>query len=113
MKPPMRQQVTARVPILDSEGNPSEDDYGRPETVEISSNARVQMKTQLILDAQGQQRDASIEIDLPAHFNPASGDKISYKTIAGYEGTGTIIAKEEVTNIAGSKLYYRTVYVHE
>ncbi|HLR58914.1 MAG TPA: hypothetical protein VK094_00350 [Pseudogracilibacillus sp.] len=111
MKPPMRQEVTANVPILDENGKQIIDKYGKPKTKPIESKARVQFKSQLVRDAQGQERQVSLEIDLPSRFNPDSGTEIDYVTIAGDTGKGTIASKDEVTNISGSKIYYRTVYV--
>lgn len=111
MKPPMRQKVTANVPVLDNNGKPITDKYGRPQTKAIESKARVQFKSQLIRDANGQERRTSLEIDLPKEFNPGQGDGIDYVTADGDKGNGTIVAKEEATNLAGSKVYYRTVFV--
>ncbi len=111
MIPPMRQKVTANVPILDENGNPITDKYGKPKTKPIDSKARVQFKSQLIRDANGQERRVNLEIDLPRDFNPESGTKLDYVTIDRKEGSGTIVTKDETTNLSGSKVYYRTVYV--
>jgi len=111
MKPPMKQKVNANVPYLDNNGKPIIDKYGRPKTKAIESKARVQFKSQLIRDANGQERRTSLEIDLPRDFNPSQGTEIDYVAMGGDKGSGTIVAKEESTNLAGSKVYYRTVFV--
>lgn len=111
MIPPMRQKVTANVPVLDEIGQPIVDKYGRPQTKEIKSKARVQFKSQLVRDANGRERRVNLEIDLPRDFNPESGIELDYVTIDGKEGTGTIVAKDEATNLSGSRVYYRTVFV--
>ncbi len=112
MIPPMRQEVTANVPILDGNGEPITDKYGKPLTKEIESKARVQFKSQLVRDANGQERRVNLEIDIPKNFNPGQGDGIDYVTAGGAKGSGTIVAKDEATNLSGSKVYYRTVYVN-
>ncbi|WP_068672281.1 hypothetical protein [Oceanobacillus sp. Castelsardo] len=111
MIPPMRQKVTANVPVFDGNGQPITDKYGRPKTEKKHSKARVQFKSQLIRDANGQERRVNLEIDLPRDFNPDSGIELDYVTIDGKSGTGTIVSKDEATNLSGSKVYYRTVYV--
>lgn len=111
MKPPMKQKVTAHIPVLDENGKPIRDKYDRPVTKPKTSKARVQIKNNVVLDTTGAEKLANVEIDLPTEFNPDAGSEIEYVTIAGYEGSGTIVSKDETTNIAGSKVYYRTVYV--
>src|SRR5699024_4665180 len=111
MIPPMRQKVTANVPILDEDGQPIIDKYGRPQTKAIQSKARVQFKSQLVRDAMGREHQVNLEIDLPRTFNPDVGTKVDYVTIAGNEASGTIRAKEEAINLSGSRVHFRTVFV--
>ena len=111
MKPPMKQKVTAHMPVLDENGEPIRDKYDRPVTETKTSKARVQIKNNVVLDTIGSEKLANVEIDLPPAFNPEAGSQIEYVTIAGNKGSGTIISKDEATNIAGSKVYYRTVFV--
>lgn len=107
MKPPMRNKVTVHVTILDDEGQPISNKYGKPKTKPITSKARVQFKSQLIRDAEGREKKVSLEIDLPNNIYVQDGTVIEY----GKEDSGTVVAKEEAINLAGSKVYYRTVYV--
>lgn len=111
MRPPMKQLVTAHIPLLNDEGKPINDKYGRPQTETIISKAGVQFKSQIVLDTTGSERQANVEIDLPTNFNPSVGTKIDYLTIAGEKGSGTILSKDEATNLARNKVYYRTVFV--
>lgn len=111
MRPPMNQKVSLLVPLLDSDGEQITDRNGRPVTRNVESKARVLFKTQLVADSEGRERRVNLEIDLPREVDPASGTDISYITIAGVIGKGVIVTKEEITNIAGNKIYFRTVYV--
>ncbi|MCR1833059.1 hypothetical protein NSA56_01440 [Oceanobacillus caeni] len=111
MIPPMRQKVTANVPILDENSNPITDKYGKAKTKPIDSKARVQFKSQLIRDANGQEKRASLEIDLPTNIDAQNGIVVEYTNANGRKVKGTIIAVDEATNLSGSKVYYRTVYV--
>lgn len=111
MKPPMRQQVTAHIPIFDENGEPTKDKYGRDTTEPKTSKARVQFKSSIIRDAKGEEKRVTLEIDMPPDFNPPNGSKIEYVTMDGEKAEGTIIVKDEAVNLAGSKVYYRTAYV--
>lgn len=111
MMPPMKQKVTANIPVLDGNGEPITDKYGRPQTNEIHSKARVQFKSQLVRDANGREHQVNLEIDIPRNFNPDVGTTVDYVTAAGDKGNGTIRAKEEILNLTGSKVFYRTVFV--
>lgn len=110
MRPPMKQLVTAHIPLFDDLGKPINDKYGRPQTETIISKAGVQFKSQIVLDTTGAERQANVEIDIPPNFNPPTGAKIDYLTIAGEKGSGTILSKDETTNLARNKVYFRTVY---
>lgn len=111
MRPPMKQSIYAETPLLDDNGNPITDDYDRPKTETIQSKARVQFKSQLITDREGRQREVNLEIDLPPEVSLSDGTKITYTTIQGKKSSGTIEGQEEITNLSGRKVYYRTVYV--
>ena len=111
MKPPMNQVVIANVPIVNENGEQITDKYGRPKTEKQNSAARVQYRSQVVYDAQGQEQRVNLEIDLPPAFNPPVGSVIEYTTISGEYAQGTIRAKAEATNLAATRIYYRTVYV--
>lgn len=112
MKPPMKQRVTALVPVLDDSGKPITDKYGRPQTAPLESKARVQYKMQLVRDAQGQEQRVNLEVDIPPLFNPDVGLTMDCQLIDGRMVKGVILAKEEIANLDASKVYYRTVFVN-
>lgn len=111
MKPSMRQRIIANVPVLDEYGEVVKDRYGRPQTAERESKARVQYKPQTVYNAQGEEKRINLEIDIPAAFNPDTGTRVKAQTIGGDWVEGNIEAKDEATNLSASKVYYRTVYV--
>lgn len=111
MKPPMNQRIIAQVPVLDDDGNPVKDKYGHPETKENNSKARVQFKSQLVQDSEGQEHKVNLEIDLPPEFNPGDGVEIEGKDAGGNRFKGTIKTKEDILNLSGAKVHYRTVFV--
>ncbi|GIO25098.1 hypothetical protein [Oceanobacillus sp. J11TS1] len=106
----MRQKVWFDYPVYDDEGNPIKDKYGKPKTELKQSKARVQFKSNIVKDAKGEERRTSVEIDLPVSFNPTVGASYEYTDINGNKVTGAIISKDEAINLAGTKVYYRTVY---
>ncbi|MFD1066688.1 hypothetical protein [Oceanobacillus locisalsi] len=110
MKPPMRQEVWFEFPVLDTDGNPITDRYGKPKTEKRKSKARVQFKANIVKDAKGEERRTSVEVDLPTSFNPTVGAGYEYTDISGNTTTGALISKDEAINLAGTKVYYRTVY---
>lgn len=112
MKPPMKQRVTAQVPVLNEDGEQIKDKYGRAQTEPQASKARVQYKMQLVKDAQGQEQRVNLEVDIPPLFNPDVGLEIECRLIDGRMVTGMILAKEEIANLDASKVYYRTVFVN-
>lgn len=112
MRPPMNQSIFAEIPVTDDNGNPITDDYGRPQTETIESIARVQFKSQLISNTEGRHRRVNLEIDVPPEVDIPNGTKITYTTIQGKESTGTVENSEEITNLAGTKVYYRTVFAN-
>lgn len=105
MRPPMRQDVSIHVPV------PGETDkYGRPKTKRINTKARVQFKSSVVLNAKGEETRVAVEVDLPSNVHAPDGSKFEHiqsdRTVEG-----TIVATEEVLNLSGSRVYYRTAYV--
>lgn len=111
MRPPMNQRVIYSEPVVGPDGKPVYDKYQRPQITRHESVARVQRKSQIVRDAQGTERRVSLEIDLPPEVDPKAGTEISFELADGREDTGTIITKDEAVNLAGNRVYYRTVYV--
>lgn len=113
MKPSMKQSIVANIPVYDSNGKQIKDKYGRPLTEKKSSIARVQRKASLVLDSKGQERKASIEIDLPPNFEIESGTLVDFTTITGQKGSGIVVSIEEITNLTASRIYYKVLSVDE
>src|SRR5690606_15400988 len=99
MKPPMNQSIVANVAVLDENGKPITDKYGKPKTSPVHSKARVQFKSQVVRDAQGVEHRINLEIDIPPGFNPDVGTSVEYTDIANRTYSGVIRAKDEATNI--------------
>lgn len=111
MKPKMNQSITAKIPIIGTDGKTIPDRYGRPQTGDKISKARVQFKSQIVRDAKGVEHRVNLEIDIPKNFNPDTGTTVDYTDIEGNEYSGVIRAKEEATNLPATKIYYRTIFV--
>jgi hypothetical protein len=107
----MPHKINAHVPVLDGNGKPITDKYGKPQTKAIDSKARVQFKSQLIRNSDGREHQVNLEIDLPPGFNPDEGTEVDGKDASGNPFKGTIKAKEDIINLTGSKVHYRTVFV--
>ncbi|WP_339233817.1 hypothetical protein [Oceanobacillus sp. FSL W7-1281] len=110
MKPPMRQKISFEFPVLDADGNPIKDGRGRELTEMKESKARVQFKANIDKDAKGEEKRTSVEVDLPTSFNPSVGAGYKYTDSDGNTTTGALISKDEAINLAGTKVFYRTVY---
>lgn len=111
MKPPMPHEITAHMPVLDEQGNPITDKYGKPKTEPKHSSARVQFKSQLVRTADGREHQVNLEIDLPPNFNPDEGTEVEGLDAGGNPFKGTIKAKEDIISLMGNKVHYRTVFV--
>lgn len=111
MMPPMNQKVVAKIDKIAEDGTSIKDKYGRPQTVSVESRARVQFKSQVVRDAQGVEHRVNLEIDIPPEFNPNAGASVEYTDISNRTFSGIIRAKDEVTNVPATKVYFRTVFV--
>lgn len=106
MKPPMNQTVMIYNPSTET------DEYDRPiKQPPFESKARVQRKNKVVYSANGSEFETTLEIDLPPEVEIGYQTEISYTDLLGNEGKGTIRAIEESTNLAGNRVYFRTVNV--
>lgn len=108
MMPFMRQDITIDNPDSDA----GHDKYGRPETKSIHSIARVQFSSNIRKNEKGEDVQTDIEIDLPPEADPVEGAKVEGETADGASFSGTVESKEEIINLTGSKVFYRTVFVN-
>jgi hypothetical protein len=112
MKPPMKQSITFSLPKLNENGEPLRDKYGRPIASEPQEvPARVVREVSIVRDAQGQERRVNLEIDVPPEVEPDPGTEITFTTIGGKTETGTVVTMRDSTNLAGDRVYFRTLYV--
>jgi hypothetical protein len=106
MKPSMKQEVVVYVPRFGEK-----DEYGRPLKDAIISKARVMYTTRTIMGQDGQIHETSLEVDLPPNVPVEHGTEIEYTDYVGKTTKGQVVAMNESTNLSGSKVYFRTVYV--
>jgi hypothetical protein len=106
MKPSMKQSVIVYVPRLGEK-----DEYGKPLKDPVAINARVQYSTRTVKGTNGQTLETTLEIDLPADVPVGYGTEIEYTDYAGRVTKGLVIAMNESTNLAGTKVFFRTVFV--
>lgn len=105
MKPPMKQLVTLLIPTG------QKDEYSRPITTKKESKSRVRYSTRVIKGTDGREYQSSLEVDLPPDVSVSYGVELEYKDPFEKVTKGQVIAMKESTNLAGDKVYYRTVYV--
>src|SRR5699024_11339090 len=72
----MHEEVKINNPLV-VDGEVKKDKYGRHETIESLSNARVQRTSKLVLNSDNEQIRATIEIDLPPESKIYDGDRKS------------------------------------
>lgn len=106
MKPSMKQTVTVYVPKLGEK-----DEFGKPLKDPITIRARVQHSTRTVKGMNGQTYETSLEVDLPADVPVDYGMEIEYKDYSGKLTKGPVISMYESTNLAGTKVFFRTVFV--
>jgi hypothetical protein len=106
MKPSMRQEVTLLVPRLGEK-----DEYGKPVTDPFLAKARVQYSTKTVRGTNGQTIETTLEIDLPADVYVEYGMEIEYTDWFGKVTKGLVRSMSESTNLSGTKVYFRTVFV--
>lgn len=106
MRPPMNNQAT--LTTTDPNGTP--DRYGRLPTKEVTTKARVAFTTQIVRSAQGTERQARLEVDLPPEIDVSEGLEIKAQDGQGKWHTAQIISIDDATNFAGNRIYYRTVF---
>lgn len=112
MRPPMRQSVVVHRPKLDALGKPAYDKYGKPIVSKESSIARVRRKGNLVVNSSGEETRTNIEIDVPRKQMIESGNFIEFVDMDGVKGTGDVVSYEEATNLTGSRVLFRTVFVN-
>lgn len=111
MRPPMNQRVLVNKAVIDESGTPKTDKYGRPLTEKVESKARVRRKSNLNIAASGTETNTNIEIDVPPQMLVKEGEEIHFIDMDGNDGSGRVVSYEEATNVTGSRVLFRTVFV--
>lgn len=112
IQPPMSQTIQVESPVKDDNGEYIMDKYGRKQTDTETTKARVQYKTKLMTNEKGESYQIDLEIDLPPECNPETGAKINGKDAQGNTFSGTVKVKEDIINLFGDKVHYRTVFIN-
>ena len=101
----MNQEVTVSVPDAGPKNK-----YGKATPGTITSKARVQFTSKTIENKEGTVYQAVLEIDLPTETPVSYGTEISY-TANGVTTEGAVLLLEDILNLAGTQVDYRTVNV--
>ncbi|POD46286.1 hypothetical protein BKM15_25940 [Pseudomonas syringae pv. syringae] len=101
----MNQSITLFIPGTEV------DDYGRPSTSQLIVKARVQYSSKVIESASGTRTQSSLEVDLMPDIPVNYGTKAKYEDPFGKVVEGAMIAINESTNLAGNKVFFRTVNI--
>lgn len=106
MRPPMRQSITLLIP------SGQKDDYGRPITVEQIVKARVQFTSRTIESSNGNKFQSNLEVDLFPDVPIKYGTRMKYEDpLTKVVTEGAVISIDESRNLAGTKVYFRTVFI--
>lgn len=105
-KPPMKQLVTVYVP------NGEKDRYGRLIGIPEKSKARVKQSVTVTKNAvDGTEVSTKFTIDLPAEIPLTYGVEIEYTDEQNITTKGEVVTIEAHTNVAGNRVFYRTVAI--
>lgn len=115
MKPPMRQQAVIYNGTETTTNIDGYDDYGNPIVTEEEKRmvkARVRRRANLIQSKNGDETNTDIEIDVESDVIVIPGFRVDFVDAQGIAGTGDIVSYEETTNLSGSRVLFKTVYVN-
>lgn len=102
----MRQSITLLIP------SDEKDDYGRPITQDQIVKARVQFTSRTIESSDGNTYQSNLEVDLMPDVPVKYGTKAKYEDpVTEIVTEGTVIAIDESRNLAGTKVFFRTVFI--
>lgn len=110
MRPAMKQDIILYSPVLDGQGNVVKDGFGRPKIQANPVKARVQSSSKIFMTPNGEQKQATLEVDLSPDVQVSHGTQIEY--VGPFETVkGQVIDVGESYNLAGNKVLFRTVFV--
>lgn len=99
--PPMNDSIKLNVILLDEEGNPAYDRYGREQRVETTTNARVKYSGEEIYSASGNRTVAVLEIRVPATVVLSEDDEVLWVDPHQRVVSGKVAKVEDVLNYPG------------
>ncbi|WP_445506795.1 hypothetical protein [Niallia sp. 03190] len=102
----MNQSIILMIPGTET------DDYSRPVLTEtLIDEARVQYSSKVIERPDGTKVQATLEVDLMPDVQVKYGTEAKYENGFGEEIQGSVISIDESTNLAGTKVFFRTVLI--
>lgn len=108
--PPMNDQITLRVVEYGIDGLPVKNKYGVPKRTAIQTRARVKYSTKLIVNRNGDEVNAVLEVTLPPETEVRSGDIVEWVDRFGVPVSGVIETFREVLDFPGNGVYYQKAY---
>lgn len=108
LAPPMNDTIKLMVTQYDEAGNVIKDRYGVTKRVESQSIARVQLSSAVIYNSNGEQVNATLEVDFPPETEVRSGDIVEWVDQFGAVVKGPIEKLSEAKSANGKKVWFRT-----
>lgn len=110
-KPPMNDEITLYRPKLDALGKPIKDGRGNPLMEAVTSDARVQYRSQIVEGERGMRHASFLEVDLPPETVVLYGTELHWVDRFQQTVKGLIVSFDEQLNYSDTKVYFRTAYV--
>lgn len=106
LTPPMRQVITVYIP------NGLKDRYGRLIGIPENSKARVKRVVSVTDNTvDGKKVTTKLTIDLPSEIPLTYGVEIAFTDEQNITVKGEVVSINDHTNIAGNRVFYRTVQI--
>jgi hypothetical protein len=103
---PMRQRAV----IVASDITQAKDRHGKFPLIESDTVARVAFTGRILRGVDGSFKQARLEVDVPPEVPLNNVQEIRALDSFGVWHTAQLITYEESTNLAGNRVYYRTIY---
>ncbi|MYL44590.1 hypothetical protein GLV94_02945 [Virgibacillus halodenitrificans] len=112
--PPMNDNIKVFVPMIDENGQPVTDKYGRPVfNSPIESKARVKYTSKADYSQTDQSRETVVEANIPPTTQVQEGYDIEWTDRFHNTVREKVEGVTEALNYSGSKVYYRTIYINK
>lgn len=107
--PPMNDQITVKSIVLDENGNPELDRWGKEKRDTRSTKARVKYSGEVVFTRNGTETTATLDIRLPHDFRIKEGDGIEWVDQFGVTVSTTVEKLQDVKDYPGN-VQYRKVW---